>query len=493
MATQLDNLFFYSKIPFFFSMKNGKKLSKSKFLTLLGDLDKKELAGFGKYLRSACAGEAVNLRVFSYCKKFHPDFGDEGWADLDKIARKALDLSESARQSPRKSLQNAFHDLHGHLKTYLVSQKTADGSLESELIWLAVLRQRQGMKEAYEQAVQRLFDRVRSGPKAGSFDFLKCLVADYLDCYGGRENRPYSETALRNLDQSLEAFYRICRAKVDCEKLNLQRQKGGTGFLPIPARPLPEHPLPELYDRVLALQASDSEADYDALEQGLRDCVGQISTTELHTVFRYLKNDCTKRTRNGDEGAWEKAHQLDKFALEQGLLFNENGAMSAVQFLNIVSAAATVGAFRWGDAFVAGQLSCLPAEVRDEAAELSKAMLLLAKKQYREALKALNKLDGQRLKEPNLILRHRPMKLICAYELDRDSDGLMDDVFSFEAWLRRDSSPRGEAVKAGMQFLVFFKKLLLRKRSPQRLAAELKATTKPLHFRAWLLQKAGEL
>ncbi len=469
-------------------------MAKPKFLDLLGDFDQRELSDFGKYLKTAHANEKVAIRAFDYFKKYHPGFEDEKRLDLEYAAQKIFQPGDAALQSSRKSLLNAFHDLYALLKKFLLTRKLEEESLESEILWLSVLRQRRGMKTSYEKALSNLLERIKTAPKTDTLDYLKCVAASYLSCYHVPERKKADSTALLDLDRELDHFYDICRLKINSEKLNRQRQQGG-GEAPLTTPKKPEaatrsaQPLQVLYGRVHDLQSGGSDAEYGELEAALTEYAGQISKEEMYDVFGYLKNYCSIQLRNGEYNIWEKAHRLDKFALQHRLFWEESKLISVVQFFNIVNAAGNVGAFEWAEDFIDRHLPSMEESIRYEVAALSSATLLFSKKEYGKVLQKLNIFEDHRLKSTHLVLRQRALKLMCMYELDPENERLWDEAMSFEALLRRDSSPREEAVSATLNFLSVFKKLIFRKKSREQLISEVKETAKPLYFKAWLLQK----
>lgn len=463
-------------------------MATQKFLALLAVLEEKELSAFGKHLRTAHAREKIALQVFDYFKQFHPNFDSQKASDLDMAANKIAKSGVATAQYARKNLLDTFHDLYVILKRFLLDQKLGDNSLESEVLWLMVQRER-GMKSEFEKGANRLFDLIKSAPKADMLDYFKGLAGCYFSYFGDVDNKAMNEESLKDLDHALDMFYDIFRLKIDCEILNWEKQGRAVGGGKDPKIAVQEvQPLKLLYSKVQNLLTNGGEAAYVDLANALDKYAGQISRKEIYAFYGYLKNHCGALLREGDETAWGKAHLLDKFALKHEFFTEQNGLISQRQILNIVNAACVVKQFAWVEKFVAAQLGNMKLEVQYETKRLCEAMLLSAQGDYLRMNKKLKAIEGFQTRDFHFIVRYKTLKLIGMFECKTEDDAQLREAINFENYLRKNKALGGNVAVAALAFTRLFKELVARKRSKEKLANEMK-TAKLLYYGAWLKHK----
>lgn len=458
------------------------------FLDLLATLDAKELAAFDKHLRTAHAKELIALRAFAHFKQFHPRFEDEAQLDLDFVVRKLQRQGAVAEQFDRKQLSNTCSDLYGWLKDFLLLKKARDKSLESEYLWLTVLRER-GMAAAHGRAEAALLKRALSAPKHDVWAYCRNMAAHYADCFDTDRHKDMEPgeviEALTACRLALEQFYETCRRKVNCELLNRYNQEGTAAQL---GDAPPEEPLTMLYCMAEALFSGGGMAEYEALEAAMARFAEIVAKNELLTVWTYLKNYNSHKLLMGDQAAWERLGRLDRFALQYGLLQDEQNRVSTVQFFNMINTAAKHGEYQHAASLTADYLATIEEGKRYEVSILADAILLFSQKRYEEVYQQLKKFEDYRFREPHLAIRYRLLKLISLYELDMDHGKLFNDAVNFEAFLRRSENPWKKAAKASLAFTRFYKRLILGKTKAKQVLTEIK-TAKSLFFRDWLLEK----
>lgn len=460
------------------------------FLDLLATLDAQELAAFDKHLKTAHAKERIALWVFAHFKQFHPRFEDPAPLELDFVVQKLKRQGVVAAQFDRKQLSNTCSELYGWLKDFLLLKKARDKSLESEYLWLTVLRER-GMKAAEGRSEAALFERVWSAQKQDVWAFCWSMVAHYAACFDS-DSRKVKDTneaieALSACSLALEQFYDACRCKVNCELQSWRSKLGAAAPAPTEAKGVGEEPLALLYGMAEALFSGGGMAEYEALEAAMGRYSNLVAENELYRIWNYLKNYDSHRLRMGDQAAWTRAHQLDRFALQHGLFQRK----SPIQFLNVINAAASLGEYEWAASFIADYLAGVEEGMRHEATILGDAILLFSQEQYEEVFQQLKQFDDDRFKEPHFAIRLWALKLMSMYELGMDYERLHSYALNVDAFLRRSKSPWKDAAKAMLLFLRFYRKLFSLKPKPHQIMADIEAAN-PLVFRDWLLEKFGE-
>ncbi len=463
-------------------------MATQKFLALLAVLDEKELSAFGKHLRTAHAREKIALQVFDYFKQFHPKFDSQKAIDLDMAANKIAKTGAATEHYARKNLLDTFHDLYVILKRFLLDKKLGDNSLESEVLWLMVQRER-GMKSEFEKGANRLFDLIKSAPKADMVDYFKGMAGYYFSYFGDVDNKAMNEEALKNLDHELDMFYDIFRLKIDCEKLNWGKQGRVVGDGKDSKTAIQKvQPLKLLYSKVQNLLSNGEEAAYNDLANALEKYAGQISRKEIYAFYGYLKNHCGALLRKGDETAWGKAHLLDKFALKHELFTEQNGLISQRQILNIVNAACIAKQFAWVEKFVEAQLGNVKLEVQYETKRLCEAMLLYAQADYPRMNKKLKAIEGFQTRDFHFIVRYKTLKLIGMFECKMEDDAQLREAINFENYLKKSKALGGNVAVAALAFTSLFKDLVTQRHSKEKLTNQME-TAKLLYYGTWLKHK----
>ena len=468
-------------------------MEKIKFLTLMANLSPKEATAFGKHLRTARSRNLIAIRVYGYYKKQHPYFDNPKKMNLDFVANKLFGKKGESK-NPRKKLLDTFHDLHVWLKDYLLLEKLKDKSLESEYLWVTLLKER-GMEAAFQKARGRLFNRVLSNSKVDTLGQLKNVAAHYLTCYQPTGNKLDNVKVLCQLIVELEKFYAISKLKTNCEIQNRKNQ-GEENELRTPDRVYYENiitnnPLAKLYKGCYELLSDGEEEVFFKVESDLKKYASHISPEEVYAVFRYLKNYCTLRERLGDKSAWNKAHQLDRFALQHGIFKRNNDLISSMQFLNIVNAAGIVGELNWGKKFINEYLECIEENEQEKTKVLADAILLFAEKKFEVVLTQLKYFDNKKHWELHIKIRYTALTIMSLYETKGDSDEVFDLLGSFMMYLKRKPKDRSKMLKSALNFIGIFNKILQQRKTKEYLMQEIK-TTKHLYFSTWLFEKLDD-
>ena len=443
-------------------------MKKNKFLVLLGSLTKSELADFGKYLRRSYSKNLLALNTFDYLRKFHPEFDDVRKMDLDYIAQKIFGNSPVDDQKNRKYLLNIFHDMNVWLKEFLIVRKANDGSLESEHLWLKILHSK-NLETEYATAQRAIFNRIMKAPQSDTLSHIQQVVACYLSYYDRPGNKPGNAAVLLDFLSELDSFNRTASLKARCEILNYNNHVNPTEQITLAkatTRPI-SRPLTQLYEGAFALLSGGDHKDFQHLVNGMFKYKDDITKDELLTVFTYLKNSLKTPINQGIYTAWEKAHQLDKFALQEGLFLVENGFMTMITFLNIVNAACKVQAYKWVEKFVSGHIHEMEPAIQNDMSKLALALVHYEKKEFKLVLKKLKPFEVHKPKDIHIMVRQMLLRLISMYELNAEFDEQIRLNFNFEKYLQRNSSFRMTTKKEVILFLHFLRKLLMQKKKKE--------------------------
>ncbi|MEO1258800.1 MAG: hypothetical protein AAFZ15_08375 [Bacteroidota bacterium] len=460
--------------------------------SLLGSLDKKELAAFSKYLRLQYGKEQIALEVFRYFKKYYPTFADERKMDLAYAYRKIFKVDIDEDRYNRKKLLNALSDLKSWLKEFLLLQKIrSKDSFESQAMWLTILRDRK-MEVEFAAEVGRLKMKKEKEAPMGVKDFLDRVVTDHF-MYGKKvlSYKPDME-ALQSYGNNLDLCYLASRMKIACEMANLRNVRNADfkmGLLPAAIELgnsflAGDYPLPKLYFKVFQLindQEAGSYADITAL---LAANATVIDVREFHIVLSYLHNHAAAQIRRGKEEMYQELHLLNVFALEHGA-FIRNG-ISPTQFHNIVSIASRANAYDWAISFVDNHQKYLPKIDVESIILLSKSIILFHKQEFAESLEIAVKIKSNDIRQT---IRVKIIIVQCMYEINgEDNFELLDFCQTFEVFLRRNRSAVREIVEATSNFIKMVKMLLKMKKEKEKVLQEIR-TISPVFVKPWLLKK----
>ena len=455
-----------------------------KFFDLFRSLDKKELSAFGKYLRTTHANKKIAQEVFGHLRKAHPVHGSRKPWDDDQLATRVFRSGQT--EKIRKQLHNTYHDLYLYLRGYLILQKVNDDSLESEWLWLSILHRRN--EKGYAKASKRFFSKIYAETKLDTIDYLRDIAARYFDYKDSKES---DVAKLADLSNSLDAFYQVCRNKVDCELLNRQLQEGHK--MGLNTEP-PKSGLPLLSDNYRKIKGLFATAD-DRLYQQLKDILYKqtvfISTAELKTIWTYLKNYCAMRIREGEKKFFRQAFELDVFASGHDFFLKKGETMSTSNLLNVISTAAVVKEFEWGRSFLKKHIRHIEEDIRYESKLVVSAILFFKEGNFLEALGELEKFRDYRSKDEGIEIVRRAYALMTMYELGEDEVAQLMFLNSFRSFLDRSSSPRQKAVRATKKFLQILKYLICRNKKKDRLTKEIEAA-KPCVYKNWLRMKLAD-
>ena len=464
------------------------------FFSLLGSLDKKELAAFSKYLKLQYGKERIALEVFRYFKKYYPAFTDERKMDLNYAYRKIFksDIGEDGYN--RKKLLNALSDLKAWLKEFLLLQKIrSKNSFESQAMWLTVLRER-NLETEFNAESARLKLRIDRENPQGIKGFIDRVVTDYY-LYDKKVLVRISDLEmLQAYGKNLDLFYLTSRMKIACEMANIKNILNADFDLGVSPAAMDlgksnvtdSYPLPKLYLKVFQLINDQETESYAAIRTLLADNVTKIGAGEFHIILSYLHNHAGAQIRRGREEVFQELHLLNVFALEHGT-FIRSGIISPTQFNNIVSIASRAKAYDWATSFVDDHKKYLPENYLESTTKLSKAIMLFFQEDYPGSLEIAGKIKSNFVRQS---IRTKTLIIRCMYEINaEDNFELLEFCQSFEVFLRRNRGSLKEIIVATRNFIKLIKILLKMKKSKESVLLEINSVT-PVYFKAWLLKKA---
>lgn len=467
---------------------------KSKLFSLLRTLTREELAAFGRYVKRQHGETSIPFSVFSYLRKFYPEFREA--KKLESAAAHRIIFEEPMEANPynESRLWNSLSDLHLALQDFLLFQKVKARSFDRQLLWMNILKER-GLEAELSRYAPRFQKELKAAPRTDLGFYLKGMEANYFFYYHIIEDKLVEDiTALKDCATDLDLFYSVFRLKLACEmanRKNLLSIEYDMGVLPAVmalsgSMKSSNDPLLQLYYSVYELLTGWDDHRFLEMEALLSRHAGKITDEELYTILGYLHNYAASRLRQGNEEFWEIAHRLNKMGAEHGA-FAGIAELTANRLNGIVNAACKAKDFGWALAFIQTHRHFLPVVERSNAVLLAESVVLVAKKDFHAALEKLAQVEFTDLYTS---IRARASMLICHYELADSHMDIIELCLAFEAYLKRNRGPNRAAVDATLRFIYLVKMLAKGKAPRENILKEIESG-KPVQFKPWLLEKAA--
>lgn len=469
---------------------------KKKIFKLLRTLDQEEFAGFEKYLKGHSAQQKMVLATFNYLKRFYPDFNDKKRLELAYAFKKIFKEPIEKKDYNRKKLLNLLSDINLRLKEYLMLQKINNSSLEGHLLWAKILMER-GLDNEFSRMIKVIQSDINLHSKKSLLDYIQGLRVNYLYYYRAVQKKLEPQiNAIQLAVENLDKFYSILHLKLACElkaREKILNIKTIETYKNPQLKLLPKifwatNPLLSMYQQAFQLLNTNNENYYNSLALMLQKNKNRISTEEQHILLSYLQNYASAQIRNGKAIFWIKAHELNKFGVEQNL-FAQKGLISHTQFNNIINAACKAKEFEWALGFVDQYKCFLDDSIRQSTTALSEAIIFYEMKEFDQILPVLLTID---FVDTHHAIRAKSLTLISYVELNWDKETIMNFCKSFLSFLKRDKKLRKETITATSNFVKITRSLIQDQRQKDVLIEKIK-NTKPLYFDLWLLKKADEI
>lgn len=463
-------------------------MEKLKFLSLLKKLNRHELDGFHKYLRLYHPREKIALRVFEYLIGFYPDFEQQKKIKLEYAYQKIFKTDFDKDAHAQKKMLNTASDLYKWLKTFLIISTAQQNHQIEQTIWLSILQER-GMKDEFSRKATAFYQQTRNAPFKTAADAFPNWMASYFH----REHLSWDKSLahakiIQQCTETMTGCWEIIRLKMACEmslvkkftnEALIRRQTEATDFQQVGLSILRD-----VYESLWRLTDTGEEAHFVRLESLLIQHGHHIDPKELEGIIRYVYNFTADQSRHNQEAIhYERTHRLNKVGLVYGV-FSQDGHLTSAAFNNMVTVACHAKDFEWASGFIRNYSHTLPENKRREAILLAQAVVAFETCKFKEVLYLL---EPVRFEAHLDLLRSKSLLLRSYYELHADQDIILDTCAFIENFLRR-SSPKEEADKAMLAFILILKRLVVQKSSKKAIMDRIEKAPM-LYCKNWLLEK----
>ena len=267
-------------------------------------------------------------------------------------------------------------------------------------------------------------------------------------------------------------------------------------------------PLQLFYQLYQLYQTGTGADNLQGLLQLLKKCLSLMAEAEKRMAIKLLTNWCIPLSNQGSGRHSRFIFDVFRFAVENGLVVEQNGLVNPGNFSNIVMAAVKANQLEWAEALVAEYARLLPEEVREIVENLCFAAIYYKyghrqnKPQYfRKVLSQLGD-SPQRIPE-RYNIRYRTTAIRANYELVALHEDYLDDldrsIKNFERYLKKNRLLPKEKKQSYFRFIDSIKRLGRLATNPdrnktlaQQLIVELKSG-RPIALQSWLEEKAEGL
>ncbi|MCK6694893.1 MAG: hypothetical protein L6Q97_22675 [Thermoanaerobaculia bacterium] len=463
-------------------------MQKLKFLALLKNLSRQEMDGFHRYLGQYHRREKIALRVFEYLIRFYPDFEQKEQLRLAYAYQKIFKTDFDKDKHAQKKMLNTASDLYKWLKHFLIVSKAQQNHQLQQTIWLSILQER-GMKKEFSGKATAFYHQTRNAPFKTTADAFPNWMASYFHREHLSWDRPLIHAKIiQQCTETMTGCWEIIRLKMACEMSLVKRFANQA--LPRQLREPTDFQqvglsiLREVYESLWQLTDSGEEAHFVRLESLLKQYGEHIDPKELEGIIRYAYNFTADKSRHNQEAIhYERTHRLNKIGLAFGV-FSQDGHMTSPAFGNMVTVACHAKDFEWASGFIRDYSHIILENKRQEAVLLAQAILAFETGKFQEVL---HRLKAAKFEDQLDNLRSKSLLLRSYYELHADQDTILDICAYIENSLRR-SSPKTEANKAMLAFILILKRLAVQKSSKKAIIDRIEKAPL-LYCKNWLLEK----
>jgi len=462
-------------------------MQKLKFLSLLKKLSKQELEDFHKYLKQYHHREKIGLSVFEYLIGFYPDFEQSDDLRLPHAYQNIFKTGFDTDDHAQKKMLNTASDLYKWLKNFLIISKTQQNQALQQTIWLSILQER-GLKTEFSRKAAQFYQQTRNAPFKTNTDALPNWMASYFHREQLAMHSPLTHAkAIQQCTQTMTDCWEIIRLKMACEVSQVNKVTSQTSAPQVHEatdfQQIGLSILKETYEALWRLTDSGEEQHFVRLESLLKQYGQHIDTQELEWINRYAYNFIAHQSRqNQDDIHYERMHRLDIIGLEQGVFFR-NGYLPSSAFGNIVTVACHSKDFEWASGFVREYSHIILESKRQDAILLAQAIIACESGNFQEVISLLETAVFEAQLDH---LRSKSLLLRSYYEFPADQDLILEACAQFENLLRR--SPKTEAVKAMLAFVLIFRRIVAQKSSKKVILDRIEKAS-VLYSRKWLIEK----
>jgi hypothetical protein len=440
-------------------------MQDSKLVKNISDLPQKDRERFRQFVISPFFNQhKPTLELLDHLlktiDKAKPDFNRE--SIFKKIYPKENAYDEQKLHNVMSNLKKLYH-------RFLAIDQFEKEPLLEELYTLASASDRNQFELMINRAklLDRQFEELPA--REDNYNFLQYhkhrLLGYYEANYVDRTNTDPLQKMLDYLDKFylIEKLRNCCHLTANMMLMNTQYDFGLLeSVLPAVAERSQEEPSNKedwpivMYHRVLlTMRFEDDSQHYQNLTALFGEAFTHLNPLQQKDLFSFACNYCIRRSNLGDVTYKKELFELYKKGLNLGLML-ENGIISEFTYKNIATLGCNLREFEWTEQFLQQYRNKLLPNKRDNAYHLNLATVYYNKRQYREVLSSL-----LRVQFTDVVYHlNSNFLLLRSYYALKDTEALLSLIETFRIYVMRSRKMTASQRRAYTNFLRFAKKLV---------------------------------
>lgn len=443
-------------------------------IKILKTFNSKDISDFRKFLQSPFHTESkVLLDFFDYLRRFQPEYNSHRLKKENLFKQLFSDKNYTEKQA-NKRLTNMISQLKQLVEEYLaLREHKKDKVLQKRLL----IRAYHDIDD-YELFKGQLKEGVKALKKVKKQDenyYLDKMLLHYLE-YQHPQTYLYDKNgeSIQATMSSLDDFFMLSRLKIGMNLAIRQQLFSGenhVNFLKkvrqsVQKKDVSFNPRVQLYDLVIeCFQKSFNIEDYFRLKEAFMKTRAFLTLKEQKDTWTCLFNYYTRLVREDDNIDRREVWELQKIALEYGILL-ENGRMMKTVFENIVIVSCFFQEFAWTEKFIQNFTELLSNNQRDNCVNFSWTYYYFYKEEFEKVISLLQEI---KFTDASYKSRTRSLLLRSYYKLidknDKYYEAFLSLSYSFEKYLRRDTSRIDNYKKGYINFIIIMRLLAKHKTS----------------------------
>ncbi len=378
------------------------------------------------------------------------------------------------------------------IEAFLAQRAFEQTPLLGDLHLAAVYRQK-GLRKPLEHTLRRAAERLEKMPR--DQHYYRHLYELEWERYAATQSQARTrENNLAEVDRAFDVYLVAGKLRLACLMeshravfpVEYDNTLLSALLAALDASDLKKEPVVALYFHCYKALTEGNEADFRAFRQELEEQGGALPVDEVRTFLLLAINYCIRRLNTGEPHYVREAFDLYRIGLETRALL-ENGHLGRFAFKNIVALGLKLEEFAWVESFIGRFEPFLEEKYRAAHRNYNLARLYFARKDYRQAMPLLARVD-----ESDLLLNldSRVMLLKMYYETE-EWDALDALLSSFRVLLLRKKKVIGYHSANYLATLRFVQKLARLNFEDKKAVASFRVETeakKGLLEKEWLLK-----
>ena len=328
------------------------------------------------------------------------------------------------------------------IEHYLINEELRKNKLSQHAYLLEALASR-NMKSNYHLSFNK-FSKLQNEAIKDSKYYLSAFRA-------GINSRRYNmnqniRNPLDNFDDvsnNLDIHYLLNKLQIACAMLSAKSIYNVTyedldikDIIQLMPDKLLNTPILSIYYQGLLLITNKDEHNYLTFKNLLFSSRNIVSDSDYELLYIIARNYCIKQVNNSNDKYISELFDLYKFGLEEHLLLNSKGQISAFAYVNIVNIALKLNHYDWTNQFIHNFKNLLMARIRDSYFGFNLAKYNFQIGELDAAQKLLNQIE---FADIFINLSSKILFLKIFYETN-EHDLLLAGIVSLKRFISREKS-----------------------------------------------------